>query len=169
MQYVLNTSPTSYRCCECLRCCGRRDPRPRTVWLGHPEKRDQRYPRNVINNQKYNFFTFLPGVCMPCWKTMCFPLLLIFECWVPVVYLEWAIKAAVTWIGSIYSSAFTWSLILLLPVYAPISHPVKKLLRNVPVQHNWMEGREGAEIGTFPISVLFPCDICINGHTVLSV
>uniref|UniRef100_A0A8V5H2R7 Phospholipid-transporting ATPase n=1 Tax=Melopsittacus undulatus TaxID=13146 RepID=A0A8V5H2R7_MELUD len=49
-------------CCQCLRCCGRRDPRPRTVWLGHPEKRDQRYPRNVINNQKYNFFTFLPGV-----------------------------------------------------------------------------------------------------------
>ncbi|KAF4802482.1 hypothetical protein TURU_025317 [Turdus rufiventris] len=49
-------------CCECLRCCGRRDPRPRTVWLGHPEKREQRYPRNVINNQKYNFFTFLPGV-----------------------------------------------------------------------------------------------------------
>uniref|UniRef100_A0A8C3Y9N3 P-type phospholipid transporter n=1 Tax=Catharus ustulatus TaxID=91951 RepID=A0A8C3Y9N3_CATUS len=37
-------------------------PRPRTVWLGHPEKREQRYPRNVINNQKYNFFTFLPGV-----------------------------------------------------------------------------------------------------------
>uniref|UniRef100_A0A8C9LCC7 P-type ATPase N-terminal domain-containing protein n=1 Tax=Pavo cristatus TaxID=9049 RepID=A0A8C9LCC7_PAVCR len=36
--------------------------KPRTVWLGHPEKRDQRYPRNVINNQKYNFFTFLPGV-----------------------------------------------------------------------------------------------------------
>uniref|UniRef100_A0A8C3CJ69 Phospholipid-transporting ATPase n=1 Tax=Cairina moschata TaxID=8855 RepID=A0A8C3CJ69_CAIMO len=53
---------SSHRCCECLRCCGRRDPRPRTVWLGHPEKRDQRYPRNVINNQKYNFFTFLPGV-----------------------------------------------------------------------------------------------------------
>ncbi|NWT60884.1 ATP9A ATPase, partial [Erythrocercus mccallii] len=50
------------RCCECLRCCGRREPRPRTVWLGHPEKREQRYPRNVINNQKYNFFTFLPGV-----------------------------------------------------------------------------------------------------------
>uniref|UniRef100_A0A674GL15 Phospholipid-transporting ATPase n=1 Tax=Taeniopygia guttata TaxID=59729 RepID=A0A674GL15_TAEGU len=49
-------------CCECLRCCGRREPRPRTVWLGHPEKREQRYPRNVINNQKYNFFTFLPGV-----------------------------------------------------------------------------------------------------------
>uniref|UniRef100_A0A4X2LKQ9 Phospholipid-transporting ATPase n=1 Tax=Vombatus ursinus TaxID=29139 RepID=A0A4X2LKQ9_VOMUR len=50
------------RCCDCLRCCGRGDPRPRTVWLGHPEKRDQRYPRNVINNQKYSLFTFLPGV-----------------------------------------------------------------------------------------------------------
>ncbi|EPY80029.1 ATPase, class II, type 9B [Camelus ferus] len=50
------------QCCEWLRCCGGGEPRPRTVWLGHPEKRDQRYPRNVINNQKYNFFTFLPGV-----------------------------------------------------------------------------------------------------------
>ncbi|XP_044775038.1 probable phospholipid-transporting ATPase IIA isoform X2 [Neomonachus schauinslandi] len=49
-------------CCEWVRCCGGGEPRPRTVWLGHPEKRDQRYPRNVINNQKYNFFTFLPGV-----------------------------------------------------------------------------------------------------------
>uniref|UniRef100_A0A2K5I7J8 Phospholipid-transporting ATPase n=1 Tax=Colobus angolensis palliatus TaxID=336983 RepID=A0A2K5I7J8_COLAP len=49
-------------CCEWLRCCAGGEARPRTVWLGHPEKRDQRYPRNVINNQKYNFFTFLPGV-----------------------------------------------------------------------------------------------------------
>uniref|UniRef100_A0A8C0UNV4 Phospholipid-transporting ATPase n=1 Tax=Cyanistes caeruleus TaxID=156563 RepID=A0A8C0UNV4_CYACU len=59
---VVNDLWSLCRCCECLRCCGRREPRPRTVWLGHPEKRDQRYPRNVINNQKYNFFTFLPGV-----------------------------------------------------------------------------------------------------------
>uniref|UniRef100_A0A8C5BCM8 Phospholipid-transporting ATPase n=1 Tax=Gadus morhua TaxID=8049 RepID=A0A8C5BCM8_GADMO len=49
-------------CCPVSGCCGMGDLRPRTVWLGHPEKRDQRYPRNVINNQKYNFFTFLPGV-----------------------------------------------------------------------------------------------------------
>uniref|UniRef100_A0A672ILM0 Phospholipid-transporting ATPase n=1 Tax=Salarias fasciatus TaxID=181472 RepID=A0A672ILM0_SALFA len=49
-------------CCPWSRCCGIGDFRPRTVWLGHPEKREQRYPRNVINNQKYNFFTFLPGV-----------------------------------------------------------------------------------------------------------
>jgi len=70
-----NISCSSRRCCECLRCCGRRDPRPRTVWLGHPEKRDQRYPRNVINNQKYNFFTFLPGVSVKkvasCHPTQC--------------------------------------------------------------------------------------------------
>uniref|UniRef100_A0A8C7JCF4 Phospholipid-transporting ATPase n=1 Tax=Oncorhynchus kisutch TaxID=8019 RepID=A0A8C7JCF4_ONCKI len=50
------------KCCLWSRCCGMGDFRPRTVWLGHPEKREQRYPRNVINNQKYNFFTFLPGV-----------------------------------------------------------------------------------------------------------
>ncbi|XP_053705126.1 probable phospholipid-transporting ATPase IIA isoform X1 [Synchiropus splendidus] len=49
-------------CCPWSRCCGMGDLRPRTVWLGHPEKREQRYPRNVINNQKYNFFTFLPAV-----------------------------------------------------------------------------------------------------------
>uniref|UniRef100_A0A8C0L6T5 Phospholipid-transporting ATPase n=1 Tax=Canis lupus dingo TaxID=286419 RepID=A0A8C0L6T5_CANLU len=57
-----STPPGPAWCCEWLRCCGGGEPRPRTVWLGHPEKRDQRYPRNVINNQKYNFFTFLPGV-----------------------------------------------------------------------------------------------------------
>uniref|UniRef100_A0A3P9QAL7 Phospholipid-transporting ATPase n=1 Tax=Poecilia reticulata TaxID=8081 RepID=A0A3P9QAL7_POERE len=49
-------------CCPWSSCCGMGDFRPRTVWLGHPEKREQRYPKNVINNQKYNFFTFLPGV-----------------------------------------------------------------------------------------------------------
>ncbi|RXM97673.1 putative phospholipid-transporting ATPase IIA [Acipenser ruthenus] len=54
--FLTNTS-----CCPWSRCCGMGDFKPRTVWLGHPEKRDQRYPRNVINNQKYNFFTFLPG------------------------------------------------------------------------------------------------------------
>lgn len=54
--------PLGLRCCPWSKCCGMCDFRPRTVWLGHPEKREQRYPRNVINNQKYNFFTFLPGV-----------------------------------------------------------------------------------------------------------
>lgn len=54
----------SFRCCPWSHCCGMGDFRPRTVWLGHPEKREQKYPRNVINNQKYNFFTFLPAVSM---------------------------------------------------------------------------------------------------------
>uniref|UniRef100_A0A8C4SHX9 Phospholipid-transporting ATPase n=1 Tax=Erpetoichthys calabaricus TaxID=27687 RepID=A0A8C4SHX9_ERPCA len=49
-------------CCPWLRCCGNGEFRPRTVWLGHPEKREQRYPSNVVDNQKYNIFTFLPGV-----------------------------------------------------------------------------------------------------------
>uniref|UniRef100_A0AAY5F662 Phospholipid-transporting ATPase n=1 Tax=Electrophorus electricus TaxID=8005 RepID=A0AAY5F662_ELEEL len=57
-----NLNPFALRCCPWSGCCGMGDFRPRTVWLGHPEKREQRYPRNVINNQKYNFFTFLPGV-----------------------------------------------------------------------------------------------------------
>uniref|UniRef100_A0A8C9JKD4 ATPase phospholipid transporting 9A (putative) n=1 Tax=Panthera tigris altaica TaxID=74533 RepID=A0A8C9JKD4_PANTA len=60
--YVCHPRAGIEGCCEWLRCCGGGEPRPRTVWLGHPEKRDQRYPRNVINNQKYNVFTFLPGV-----------------------------------------------------------------------------------------------------------
>ncbi|XP_010779138.1 probable phospholipid-transporting ATPase IIA [Notothenia coriiceps] len=57
-----NDSKNRNGCCPWSRCCGMGDFRPRTVWLGHPEKREQRYPRNVINNQKYNFFTFLPAV-----------------------------------------------------------------------------------------------------------
>lgn len=50
-----------YRCSEWLRCCGGGEPRPRTVWLA-PGEEGPAIPRNVINNQKYNFFTFLPGV-----------------------------------------------------------------------------------------------------------
>uniref|UniRef100_A0A8C7DXT4 Phospholipid-transporting ATPase n=1 Tax=Naja naja TaxID=35670 RepID=A0A8C7DXT4_NAJNA len=34
----------------------------RTVWLGCPEKCEEKYPRNAIKNQKYNVFTFIPGV-----------------------------------------------------------------------------------------------------------
>uniref|UniRef100_A0A3B5MMF6 ATPase phospholipid transporting 9A (putative) n=1 Tax=Xiphophorus couchianus TaxID=32473 RepID=A0A3B5MMF6_9TELE len=59
---IFPPSLVAFRCCPWSSCCGMGDFRPRTVWLGHPEKREQRYPKNVINNQKYNFFTFLPGV-----------------------------------------------------------------------------------------------------------
>ncbi|XP_078731924.1 putative phospholipid-transporting ATPase IIB isoform X3 [Lampetra fluviatilis] len=51
-------------CCDNLCCLCRRhkELKPRTVWLGHPEKSEEKYPRNAIKNQKYNVFTFVPGV-----------------------------------------------------------------------------------------------------------
>uniref|UniRef100_A0A4W5M4I1 Phospholipid-transporting ATPase n=1 Tax=Hucho hucho TaxID=62062 RepID=A0A4W5M4I1_9TELE len=51
-------------CCDCLaRTCRRtKELKARTVWLGHPEKCEEKYPKNAIKNQKYNFFTFVPGV-----------------------------------------------------------------------------------------------------------
>uniref|UniRef100_A0A8C4NK30 Phospholipid-transporting ATPase n=1 Tax=Eptatretus burgeri TaxID=7764 RepID=A0A8C4NK30_EPTBU len=56
-------SPSSSCCgCGCWPCCRRRELRPRTVWLGHPEKSEEKYPRNAIKNQKYNIVTFIPGV-----------------------------------------------------------------------------------------------------------
>ncbi|XP_070276588.1 probable phospholipid-transporting ATPase IIB isoform X3 [Myotis yumanensis] len=51
-------------CCDWLInvCQRKRELRARTVWLGHPEKCEEKHPRNSIKNQKYNVFTFLPGV-----------------------------------------------------------------------------------------------------------
>ncbi|XP_055075905.1 probable phospholipid-transporting ATPase IIB isoform X2 [Misgurnus anguillicaudatus] len=51
-------------CCECLvhTCRRKKELKPRTVWLGHPEKCEERYPKNAIKNQKYNIVTFVPGV-----------------------------------------------------------------------------------------------------------
>uniref|UniRef100_A0A8B9HRB2 Phospholipid-transporting ATPase n=1 Tax=Astyanax mexicanus TaxID=7994 RepID=A0A8B9HRB2_ASTMX len=51
-------------CCECLaRTCRRKkELKARTVWLGHPEKCEEKYPKNAIKNQKYNILTFVPGV-----------------------------------------------------------------------------------------------------------
>ncbi|XP_022904487.2 probable phospholipid-transporting ATPase IIA isoform X1 [Onthophagus taurus] len=42
------------------RCCGPRELRPRTIYLGKPTM--GQFPANAIRNQKYNFFTFLPLV-----------------------------------------------------------------------------------------------------------
>ncbi|CAL8298913.1 unnamed protein product [Lota lota] len=52
------------RCCDCLaRTCRRKkEPKARSVWLGCPEKCEEKYPRNAIKNQKYNIFTFVPAV-----------------------------------------------------------------------------------------------------------
>jgi len=54
----------SLSCCDCLaRVCRRRkELKARTVWLGCPEKCEEKYPKNGIKNQKYNIFTFVPGV-----------------------------------------------------------------------------------------------------------
>ncbi|XP_066208421.1 probable phospholipid-transporting ATPase IIB isoform X1 [Saccopteryx leptura] len=51
-------------CCDWLInvCQRKRQLRARTVWLGHPEKCEEKHPRNFIKNQKYNIFTFIPGV-----------------------------------------------------------------------------------------------------------
>uniref|UniRef100_UPI00398EECA4 probable phospholipid-transporting ATPase IIB isoform X3 n=1 Tax=Pristiophorus japonicus TaxID=55135 RepID=UPI00398EECA4 len=51
-------------CCDWLAniCRSKKQLKARTVWLGHPEKCEEKYPRNAIKNQKYNLFTFVPGV-----------------------------------------------------------------------------------------------------------
>ncbi|XP_036891947.1 probable phospholipid-transporting ATPase IIB isoform X3 [Sturnira hondurensis] len=51
-------------CCDGLInvCRRKREPKARTVWLGHPEKCEEKHPRNSIKNQKYSVFTFIPGV-----------------------------------------------------------------------------------------------------------
>ncbi|XP_058608929.1 probable phospholipid-transporting ATPase IIB isoform X2 [Onychostoma macrolepis] len=51
-------------CCECLvhTCRRKKELKARTVWLGHPEKCEEKYPKNGIKNQKYNIVTFVPGV-----------------------------------------------------------------------------------------------------------
>ncbi|XP_029446696.1 probable phospholipid-transporting ATPase IIB [Rhinatrema bivittatum] len=51
-------------CCDWLInvCRRKKELKSRTVWLGYPEKCEEKYPRNAIKNQKYNIFTFIPGV-----------------------------------------------------------------------------------------------------------
>ncbi|XP_074211407.1 putative phospholipid-transporting ATPase IIB isoform X3 [Camelus bactrianus] len=51
-------------CCDWLIniCQRKRELKARTVWLGYPEKCEEKHPRNSIKNQKYSVFTFIPGV-----------------------------------------------------------------------------------------------------------
>uniref|UniRef100_T1ISW6 Phospholipid-transporting ATPase n=1 Tax=Strigamia maritima TaxID=126957 RepID=T1ISW6_STRMM len=44
----------------CGKLCGEREHKSRTIWIGTRSK--EKFPRNVIRNQKYNFFTFIPLV-----------------------------------------------------------------------------------------------------------
>uniref|UniRef100_A0A3P9PK23 Phospholipid-transporting ATPase n=1 Tax=Poecilia reticulata TaxID=8081 RepID=A0A3P9PK23_POERE len=51
-------------CCDCLAhvCRRKKEMKARTVWLGRPEKSEEKFPKNGIKNQKYNVLTFVPGV-----------------------------------------------------------------------------------------------------------
>uniref|UniRef100_A0A671NJQ5 Phospholipid-transporting ATPase n=1 Tax=Sinocyclocheilus anshuiensis TaxID=1608454 RepID=A0A671NJQ5_9TELE len=66
IQPTMSTSSMSILdcCCECLvhTCRRKKELKARTVWLGHPEKCEEKYPKNAIKNQKYNIVTFVPGV-----------------------------------------------------------------------------------------------------------
>lgn len=50
------------RCCLWVwgRCCRPRELKSRTITVGHPSR--EKFPANVIRNQKYNMITFLPMV-----------------------------------------------------------------------------------------------------------
>lgn len=59
-------------CCDCLaHICRRKELKARTVWLGCPEKCEEKYPKNAIKNQKYNIITFVPGVSGSSSHTTC--------------------------------------------------------------------------------------------------
>lgn len=64
LRWIISTSSLSSSCCDCLAhmCRRKKELKARTVWLGCPEKCEEKYPKNAIKNQKYNIFTFVPGV-----------------------------------------------------------------------------------------------------------
>ncbi|XP_060556239.1 probable phospholipid-transporting ATPase IIB isoform X2 [Ruditapes philippinarum] len=51
-------------CCKCcLKCCCKKKVfKPRTVPLGLEHLTDEKYPKNVVRNQKYSIITFIPKV-----------------------------------------------------------------------------------------------------------
>uniref|UniRef100_A0A4W6E5M5 Phospholipid-transporting ATPase n=1 Tax=Lates calcarifer TaxID=8187 RepID=A0A4W6E5M5_LATCA len=63
-QNHVDLSSSLLSCCDCLAhiCRRKKELKARTVWLGCPEKCEEKYPKNGIKNQKYNIFTFVPGV-----------------------------------------------------------------------------------------------------------
>uniref|UniRef100_A0A2K6LVT9 Phospholipid-transporting ATPase n=1 Tax=Rhinopithecus bieti TaxID=61621 RepID=A0A2K6LVT9_RHIBE len=68
-------------CCDWLIniCQRKKELKARTVWLGCPEKCEEKHPRNSIKNQKYNVFTFIPGVrLLHSWRWVVFFLNLYF-------------------------------------------------------------------------------------------
>ena len=60
--YLSDFFEPCFRCCSRLWswCCGTKEYSSRTVWIG--KEHVQKFPANVIRNQKYNTFTFIPVV-----------------------------------------------------------------------------------------------------------
>ena len=49
--------------CCCLGWCAKEEPSSRTVWVGQSVASNvQQFPPNVIRNQKYSIFSFIPVV-----------------------------------------------------------------------------------------------------------
>lgn len=66
-EQIVSSLPTyssfyPHRCCTWMwrRCCRKRELRARVIHIGQPMQ--EKFPTNVIRNQKYNFVTFLPLV-----------------------------------------------------------------------------------------------------------
>ncbi|XP_052232597.1 probable phospholipid-transporting ATPase IIB [Dreissena polymorpha] len=51
-------------CCQCCVrcCCKKKEYKPRTVPIGLTRLSEEKYPKNVVRNQKYSVITFLPKV-----------------------------------------------------------------------------------------------------------
>lgn len=72
-----------YRCCESFwtRCRGKPDYKPRSVYLARPSgPTDQKFPANIIRNQKYSIITFIPLV-----SHLLYVSILVLRCFVFVV------------------------------------------------------------------------------------
>lgn len=68
----LNKFCLRFRCCDSCwdKCRRKREYKPRTIWLGRASPTDEKYPANVIRNQKYNVITFIPLVSLPLLRTI---------------------------------------------------------------------------------------------------
>jgi len=49
-------------CCKKSVCCRERELKPRTVAIGLRGRQTEKFPRNVVRNQKYSIITFIPKV-----------------------------------------------------------------------------------------------------------
>ena len=69
-----------YRCCKMFCCCRKKEFSSRTVFIGTGNGKDgqHQFPANVIRNQKYSVFSFIPIVSILTSKRDLFDILLAF-------------------------------------------------------------------------------------------